>query len=202
MKTLFDEIDDKEKDKILKVLETKPIIFSKNEIISNNEVDYNIGIILKGEANVEKYDYDGNRSILEKLSDNSLFGKYFYQFGKDISIVTTMECEVLLLDYDSIINKVKNKVFLSNFFNLLSKKIIDENIRLEILSKRTIKDKLLSYFIILSKDKPKQIFTLPFTYTDLADYLFVDRSAMMREIKKLKNSGIIKTKGKLIKLLD
>ena len=75
MKTLFDEIDDKEKDKILKVLETKPIIFSKNEIISNNEVDYNIGIILKGEANVEKYDYDGNRSILEKLSDNSLFGK-------------------------------------------------------------------------------------------------------------------------------
>ena len=92
-------------------------------------------------------------------------------------------------------------MFLNNFFTILSQKIIDQNIRLEILSKRSIKDKLLSYFLLLAKDNPKQVFTLPFTYTDLADYLFVDRSAMMREIKKMKDSRIIKTKGKIIKLL-
>ena len=201
MKSLFDNIDDKEIERILKILDTKPIIFSKNEIISTDQDEYNIGIILKGDANIEKYDYDGNRSIIEKLYDNSIFGKRFYQLGKDISIVSASDCKVLFLEYDSVINKVKNKIFLNNFFTILSQKIIDQNIRLEILSKRSIKDKLLSYFLLLAKDNPKQVFTLPFTYTDLADYLFVDRSAMMREIKKMKDSRIIKTKGKIIKLL-
>ena len=201
MNTLFNNIDEKEKEKILKTLEIKPIKYSKNEIIITDG-DYTIGVLLKGEAYVEKYDYDGNRSILEQLFENSLFSKQFYQLGKDISIVSTTECEVLLLDYDSIMNKVKNKVFINNFLSLYSQKIIDKNIRLEILSKRTIRDKLLSYFLLLAKDSPKQIINLPFTYTDLADYLFVDRSAMMREIKKMKDSGIIKTKGRLIKLLD
>ena len=201
MNTLFNNIDEKEKEKILKTLEIKPIRYSKNEIIITDN-DYSIGVLLKGEAYVEKYDYDGNRSILEQLFENSLFSKRFYQLRKDISIVSTTECEVLLLDYDSIMNKIKNKVFINNFLSLYYQKIIDKNIRLEILSKRTIRDKLLSYFLLLAKDSPKQIINLPFTYTDLADYLFVDRSAMMREIKKMKDSGIIKTKGRLIKLLD
>ena len=201
MNTLFNNIDEKEKEKIFKTLEIKPIRYSKNEIIITDN-DYSIGVLLKGEAYVEKYDYDGNRSILEQLFENSLFSKRFYQLRKDISIVSTTECEVLLLDYDSIMNKIKNKVFINNFLSLYYQKIIDKNIRLEILSKRTIRDKLLSYFLLLAKDSPKQIINLPFTYTDLADYLFVDRSAMMREIKKMKDSGIIKTKGRLIKLLD
>ena len=46
MKSLFDNIDDKEIERILKILDTKPIIFSKNEIISTDQDDYNIGILL------------------------------------------------------------------------------------------------------------------------------------------------------------
>ena len=202
MKSLFENVSEKEIDKILKILDSKPIILSKKSIITLSDDNYNIGIILKGEANIEKYDYDGNRSILEKLHENSIFGKYFYPMGKDISVVSISECEVLLLEYDSIINKVKNKVFLNNFYYLLSQKIIEKNIRLEILSKRSIKDKLLSYFFILAQENSKQVFILPFNYTELADYLFVDRSAMMREIKKMKESKIIKTNGKIVKLLN
>ena len=76
--------------------------------------------------------------------------------------------------------------------DIVLKKSIEQNIRIEILSKRTTRDKLLAYFSFLSNWKTKRVFTIPFSYTDLADYLGIDRSAMMREIKTLKEDGVIK----------
>ena len=60
------------------------------------------------------------------------------------------------------------------------------------LSKKTIREKILSYFRILSENNFSKTFTLPFSLTDLSDFLSIDRSAMMREIKMLKEDGFIK----------
>lgn len=200
-KNIFLGIDEKEIDRILKNLDTKPIDFLKNRTIMTNSTDKNMmGILLNGTANVEKYDYNGNRFIIEKLEKNSVFGEVFSRFEGDISVVATSDCKVLLFEYNSFINKNKNRLFLSNMFEFLSQKIIELNIRIDILSKRSIRDKLLTYFLFLSKDNSNRIFTIPFTYTDLADYLCIDRSAMMREIKNMKDLGILKTKGRQIKL--
>ena len=69
--------------------------------------------------------------------------------------------------------------------------------RVELLTKRSIRDKLLGYFTLLSTRNLSKTFTLPFSLTDLADYLSVDRSAMMRELKMLKEDGFIeKNKNK------
>ena len=67
---------------------------------------------------------------------------------------------------------------------------------ISILSQKTNRDKILSYFRILSQNSFSKTFTVPFSLTDLADYLSVDRSAMMREIKALKEDGIIKKMDK------
>ena len=74
--------------------------------------------------------------------------------------------------------------------------------RIELLSKRSIREKILSYFNLLSIQKYSKSFTLPFSLTDLADYLCVDRSAMMREMKLLKEEGFIEKIGNKITLLQ
>ena len=71
---------------------------------------------------------------------------------------------------------------------------INLNTRIEILSKKSIRDKLLTYFNIISNRNFRKTFTLPFSLTDLADYLCVDRSAMMRELSHLKKEGFIEKK--------
>lgn len=81
------------------------------------------------------------------------------------------------------------------------KNTIKLNTRIEILSKKNIRDKLLTYFKLISSKNFSKTFTLPFSLTDLADYLSVDRSAMMREISHLKEEGFIEKKGKKITLL-
>ena len=78
---------------------------------------------------------------------------------------------------------------------------MDLNTRVEILTKRSIREKLRGYFNILSTRNLSKTFTLPFSLTDLADYLSVDRSAMMRELKLLKDDGFILKTGNKIKLI-
>ena len=79
--------------------------------------------------------------------------------------------------------------------------MVELNTRIELLTKKNIRDKLLSYFDIISRKRLSKKFTLPFSLTDLADYLSVDRSAMMRELSHLKEEGFIDKKGKKITLL-
>ena len=102
-----------------------------------------------------------------------------------------------MLNYDIFEKKCKknckfHQELLIGLPNLVLTKVSDLNIRIELLSKKTIRDKILSYFRILSENSFSKTFTLPFSLTDLADYLSIDRSAMMREMKNLKEDGIIK----------
>ena len=72
----------------------------------------------------------------------------------------------------------------------------------EKLTKKNIRDKLLTYFNLLSTRKLSKTFSLPFSLTDLADYLSVDRSAMMRELSHLKEEGFIEKKGNTFTILS
>ena len=103
------------------------------------------------------------------------------------------------MDYSEITNNyVKYKKINNNINEILTGKINKLYERVEILSKRSIRDKLLCYFDLIAKKRKKKSFILPITYIELADYLSVDRSAMMREIKKLKEDGVISSDGKKI----
>ena len=113
---------------------------------------------------------------------------------------------VLFFIYDDIKEKCKNSCrfhdkFLVNLPELFLNEIIDLNMRIELLSKRSIREKLLGYFTIISTKNMSKSFRIPFSLTDLADYLSVDRSAMMRELKILKDEGFIEKSGNKIKLL-
>ena len=84
---------------------------------------------------------------------------------------------------------------------LILNKMTVLNTRIELLTKRSIRDKLIGYFTLISSKNLNKSFTLPFSLTDLADYLSVDRSAMMREFKLLIDDGFIQKNGSKITLL-
>ena len=75
------------------------------------------------------------------------------------------------------------------------------NTRIELLTKRSTREKILAYFTLVSKGRINKSFRLPFSYTDLADYLNVDRSAMTREISALVEDGFIKKDKRNITIL-
>lgn len=190
-----DEIND-----ALKSLGARRITFKKEHIIISNLVDDDlIGVILNGKASIVNYGYKGNRDIIDNLEYDDVFGKPFFNINSDVVIIAATDCEVLFIDYHLLISRgFKYDKINYNINRLLTSKIYNLYDKIEILSKRTIREKLLTYFNNLSKKYNKKSFNLPITYIELADYLSVDRSAMTREIKKLKDEKIISINGKKI----
>ena len=165
-------------------------------------------ILISGEADLVRYDLNGNRSIIEHFVKNDVFGEAFYvvTVNNELSVEAKKNCQVLFFTYDNILQKCKSnckfhQTLSENFSNLILSKVTDLNTRVEILTKRSTREKLRGYFNILATRNLSKTFTIPFSLTDLADYLSVDRSAMMRELKSLKDEGFIKKNGNKITLL-
>ena len=178
--------------------------FEKNEIITTYIINRNqVCIVLEGSADLMRYDFNGNQMVVEKFNKFDVFGEIFYQINtnNELFVLAKEKSKILIFNYDIFEKKCKKNCkmhedLLVGLPNLVLTKVSDLNLRIELLSKKTIREKLISYFKILSEKNFSKTFTLPFSLTDLADYLSVDRSAMMREIKSLKNEGFIKKSDK------
>ena len=167
-----------------------------------------ICILLSGKAELIRYDLKGNKDIIENFGPNDIFGEVFHNINtsNELFVMATKKCEVVFFLYDDIKFKCRqncsfHNTLMSNLLELSLNNSIIQNTRIEILSKRSIREKLLSYFDILSRESFSKRITIPFSLTSLADYLSVDRSAMMRELKNLTDEGFISKQGNRIKLL-
>lgn len=206
MTNLFNNIKPKDQEKILSFLEANTLFYKKNTTILNSVKKENIiGIVQVGNIQITKTDYNGNSTIIEDLYENDIFGFDFSSISNsEQNVITKEDSKITIIYFDDIINKELNypyfNQFLKNLLVIMSTKINNANNRIEILSNKTIRNKLLAYFKIISKKNKSKIIYLPYSFTDLADYLGVDRSAMYRELKHLKEEGLIETKNKKITL--
>lgn len=204
----FKKISDKDRTKLLKSLEALTFNFPKeSSILSTIKEENIIGIILEGSILITKTDYNGNRTVVEELEANSVFGSNIsYLTDNEYEIVTKEETRLIIVDYSRIFdddqtNSYMYNQFIRNLLEITTNIINERNERIEILTKKTIRNKLLAYFNIVSKNHGSRTIYLPFSFTDLADYLAIDRSAMSRELSYLKEEGIIEVKARRITLL-
>lgn len=208
MKYLFDNIKPVNKEKILKLVEAQTIQYNKDiDILSGPKRKNYIALIESGSVQIVVNDYSGNSMIIEDLKEKDVFGTLLSAIKSDeCSVITKETTRVTYIDYDSIYNSeiVKNEsyvIFIKNLLQIMTSQINSKNDRIQILSKRSTRDKLLEYFKITSQNIGNKRFELPFTFTDLANYLCVDRCAMTREISHLKNEGFIKINNRQVTLL-
>ena len=203
----YQNIDEKKLKKLLHTLQSNTLFYKPNQTIaysiSNREL---IGIIEEGTANLIRYDYDGKRSILEEMSEGDVFSDLFLAVDSaELSVVSTTECKVTFIEYNDLIEEAKKSstalTLIDNLIQLMAKKLVKRNERIELLTTRSIRNKLLNYFELQAKKNNSKSFNLNYSYTDLADYLSVDRSAMMRELKNLKDDKLITDTNKKITIL-
>lgn len=161
-----------------------------------------IGIILSGNADLKRIDIKGNETILERLSKGNIFSEMFQEESEDSTyLVATKKTEVLFIDYHYILKDCKvncryHNFVLNTIMDLMLNKTVNLNNKISILSKRSIREKILTY---LKKEELKhnsKTFTIPYSLQELADYLCIDRSAMMRELKNLQDEKKIKKDGR------
>lgn len=208
MTNLFANISDKNIEKLKRILKANTIRYQKNvNILSNVNPEEFIAIIDSGSVQLINTDYDGNERIIEDINEGEIFGSISYSLNnEDISCITKEKTQVTYIQYKQITNDEIIKtdfyiIFIKNLIKLLGEHVSNKNTRIEILTKKTTRDKLLEYFRLQTQEKKSKSFTIPMSFTELANYLAVDRSAMAREIGYLKDEGFIRTNKRRITLL-
>lgn len=208
MKNLFENISLKNKEKLFKIFRASTVKYTKGiNIIDYMDRTNSIGIIESGSIDIIQTDYDGNETLIDSLHNNDIFGSTIYSIvlSDECSIVTKENTIVTFIDYREIENAefIKSDFYITFVQNLLAiifEQMSIKNKRIDILTKKTIRNKLLTYFRQLSKEQGTKSITLPFSLSHLARFISVDRSAMIRELKYLKEEGIIEQKTKKIRL--
>lgn len=197
---LFTEISDEDLLIMLGCLGAKVEFFDKKyTILAEGTPANRIGIVLSGSVQVVQVDYYGNRSILSELGVSEVFGEAFAcaeSAAIPVAVIANEPCEVMLISSVHLLHTCGNHCAFHNqlIFNLmrdLAEKTIQFHQRIEITSKRTTREKLMSYLMMQAKREGKNRFEIPFDRQELADYLEVDRSGLSAELGKLKREGVL-----------
>ena len=174
--------------------------FSKSDYIYlAGDCVENLCVVLDGTVQMIKEDIWGEKSIIANLGAGSVFAENFLGKLGDRSVVSyfvASDSEVLMLPlgrslFDVNTNSKASQRLMCNIVSILA----DNNTRLiektEILCKKTLRSKILAYLEQEKRNKQSHQFTIPFNRTDLANYLDADRSALTRELARMKDEGII-----------
>lgn len=163
-----------------------------------------VGIIERGTASLIRIDADGVATVLEELHAGGVFGKDLAFAGSredSLEVVCRTACDVLFIDYPHILKRCENACYhhsllVQNMLRLMADKAQSLSERVDVLSRRSIREKLLCYFRQQAEKEGADSFTLPFSLSTLADYIATDRSAMMRELKRLREEGAVSSDGR------
>ncbi len=208
---LFDGISEQELKKLLPCLCVKENKFLPGEeICPYNSVSGVLGMLISGVADVKKLDRDGNYTILEPIGKYGVFSDSFAYTATDancISVFARDMCTVMFINFENVFKRCSKACayhsrLVENLMRIIIAKTKILSQRVEILSNKTICDKIMSYLSLTVKTLGTTTFTLPMSYTSFAQYLCVDRSALMREFKKLNDQGILKVNKKEITVLS
>ncbi len=208
---LFDEIGENELSSLLNCLAAKTVKYEKNDIIlSSPEKLRSIRFVLTGSVYVVQDDFWGNRTIIAYIPAGNTFAEAFTCCEDEylpLSAVAAEECEIMLIDYSRIIKNCPSScsfhnTLIKNMIKIVASKNIMLTRKMEHLTKRTTREKILSFLSFRAAEAENTKFSIPFDRQGLADYLAVDRSALSRELSALQNEGIIKYRKNAFEIMS
>ncbi len=197
---LFRGVCETELEQMLSCLDGKYRRYQKQALLlAEGEAVSRFGIVLEGSLQVASEDIFGNRNIVEQLDPGELYGAAFAcaeVLLSPVSIIAVKDSLVLDLDIEKVLTLCPDscpfhRQLIQNMVHILAKKNVALSEKIRHTSKRTTREKLLSYLSAESKKAGKRRFRIPFDRQEMADYLCVERSAMSAELGKLRREGVI-----------
>ena len=198
--TLFNGISEEDRKAILGCVGYRIKTYSKGSFIALEEETFDhIGIILSGSVDMVKEDLWGNRTMLLRMKENDVFGETF-ACGRERTATAGFQAseptEILFMSFQRIMHSCTNSCAFhhqlsGNMIGIMADKNRELMRKVEVVTKRTTREKLLAYLSIQGQLAGSNTFDIPLSRVELADYLCVDRSAMTRELQKMKEEGLL-----------
>ena len=198
--TLFSDLSEDEIGKLYECLDMRKKEVSRDSfVISAGDKVRSVYLILSGRMHIIDEDFWGNRTIIETLDINTLFGEAYVLSSAETHLVSVIAAEdsvMLEINPVRLFETCSNACtchikIIKNTLRILSEKIVRLTEKVGYITQRTTRDKILSYLSRCAYQAGSDSFTIPYTRQQMADYLCVDRSALSHELSKLRESGLI-----------
>ena len=207
---LFKNIADEDLLRMLVCLGARVVQFDKKfTIMAEGGSARYIGIVLSGSVQIARTDYWGNRSIIAHAEVGEVFGEAFACSSTaaiPVDITAVDECEIMLVECSHILHTCSNSCgfhqqLIFNLMKDLAEKALMFHQKIEIISQRTTREKVMTYLNFQAKKAGESEFEIPFDRQELADYLGVERSGLSAELGKLVREGVLETSKNKFRLL-
>lgn len=206
---IFTGVSEEDIDKMMICFDAKKKNFLEKQTVSvYGAKSQQVGILFRGSISLNRINIDGSLDMLEYMENTGIFGAAFTFFDHEdeFTVLCEKNCAVLFIEKRHIIKRCENACIyhsqvVENLLAVMAEKVMSLTEKVDILSHRSIRGKLLCYFRIQASKKNANKFHLPFSFLALSNFLCIDRSAMMRELKKMKEEGVISIQGKEVWLL-
>ena len=201
---LFQGLEIDEIEKVCNVIKPSEREYSKNQIIVNQgEPVGNIGILKRGSAVSMKYHFDGNTQLLRVYNQGEVFSLDAVNTSLSTSPVTLIsqtDSIVVFIPYAKIfeaetISPETKKTIMGNSSEMLGNELIRLMYKIDVLSKRTLRERILTYLSLIRERSDGNTFDIGMNQEQFAQYLCVNRSVLSKELNKMRNSGLIDYKG-------
>jgi len=167
-------------------------------ILIAGETTDSLALVLEGSVHILQEDFWGNRNILSAIHPAGAFAESFAATGRplNVSALAASDTTVMFLNLKRVLTTctsacMHHRRIIENLLSKLAEKNHQLNEKLSHMSKRTTREKLLSYLSAEAAHSKSDIFEIPFNRQQLADYLSVERSALSAELSKLKKEGLL-----------
>jgi CRP-like cAMP-binding protein len=208
---LFEGISGDQLELLLNCLKPKIETYKRNDLIAiaGNKFD-SLGILLQGEATINKENALGNRVMIAMLEPGDMFGEVLIFSGETCwpsTIQAQKACKVLYLSSERIIGECKNvcpwhHMLIENMLKIISQKALILNKKVEYLTIGGVREKVSAFLLEQYKRFGKPAFTLPMNRNEMAEFLNVSRPSLSREMCRMRNKGIIDFHMSEVKIID
>ena len=198
---LFSGLKDEDLHKLSKCLNAKEKEIQRDTFVfRTGDPVRSIYYILSGSMLITEEDFWGNRSIIENMYQDTLFGEaYFFSSMEThlVNVVAAQNSRILEINPEMLFETCSKNCechaqLRKNALSILSRKIVLLTEKVGHIMQRTIREKILSYLSLYAQKEKSNSFDIPYTRQQLADYLCVDRSALSHELSRLQTQGMIK----------
>lgn len=197
---LFEAIPTEEYESLLQSMHAYVQAFVAGELIyrAGDEV-VTAGIVLKGKVHIIREEISGSKTIMSEFTESELFAESFSVSNikrLPVSAEAATACKIMFINYRQLLHSCPRSCtiharIIENMMMILADKNYLLSRKLIHLSKRTTRDKLLSYLLEQAQRSGGRSFVIPYTRQQLADFLCVDRSAMSNELSKMQSEGLL-----------
>ena len=208
---LFSGVADEDITAMLSCLRARLCEYKKGEyIVRHGERMAHITVLVVGALHIQRDDYWGNRTIVNRIAVGEMFGESYLapESGTVLNDVVAVEdSAVIFFDVRKMLTVCSSacrfhSMVVQNLFFAISEKNRRLVQKLGHISKRSTREKLISYLSEEAERQKSPIFTIPFNRQQLADFLSGDRSAMSNELGKMRDEGLLEFDKNAFKLLD